>query len=193
MADIEAGSRSILWHETRTIMKTENPQAQTQAQPFTEEQMAAFFRSPEGQTILRQSRSPLVHKPKSPMSEDEIDKYCLMAEKVDAQYTRIDPKTKEPLTEIKGEETFWKILSVIPEAVGNNDAEIRVNFFIQRYWKNKTYKRQKSSSDSTEISEHEPWMLKKENRFTKVYSIVQTGDRIIDAEDFMAQFKRDAD
>lgn len=172
-------------------MKTieEAPQALT----FTKQQMDDYFRSAEGQQALRQSRMPDKHKPRAPMSEEEQDKWCKIGEKTDIRYIRIDPKTGVKLTEPEGEETFWRILNIIPEAVGNSESELRINFFMQRYYKGKTYKRSISPTDATQVEENEPYIVKATNRFSKMFSIVELGDRICDAEDFSKQYKRDED
>ena len=168
-------------------MKTaelETPQAQ-----FTPQQIAEFFRSEEGQQILRQSRLPQTHKPRAPMSEAEMEKYCKMAEKTDIQYIRIDPATKKPLAE--EEPTFWRIINATPEVVGNHEGQLRVSFYLIRYYKNKTYKRAISPSNSDEVTEHEPFTIRKTSRWSKMYELTEVGDRIIDAADFMEQYKRD--
>jgi hypothetical protein len=162
-----------------------------QAPVFDKTMMDEYFRSPEGQQALRQSRLPQQTKPRSPMSEADQDKFCKMAEKTDIHYIRIDPETKKPLTEEKGEETFWRIMNVIPQAVGNNEAEIRINFYLIRFMKNKTYQRAISPTNSTQVTEYEPYTIRKTGRFSGLYELVETGDRICDAEDFVKQYKRD--
>lgn len=164
-----------------------------QAPAFTKQQLDEYFRSPEGQQSLRESRQPQKHKPRAPMSEEEQDKFCKLAEKSDIHYIRVDAATGKKLTEPEGEETFWRILNVIPEAVGNSEAELRINFFMQRFYKSKTYQRAISPTNADQVTEHEPYVIRATNRFSKMYSIVELGDRIVDAEDFLKQYKRDED
>jgi hypothetical protein len=162
-----------------------------QAPSFTQEQMNDYFRSPEGQQALRQSRLPQEVKQRPAMSESEMDKYCKLAEKTDIRYIRIDPETKKPLTEPKGEETFWRIMNVIPQAVGHNESHIRVNFYLQRFYLHKTYQRSVSPTNAAQVTEHESYTIRSTSRWSKLYSLTEVGDRIIDAADFEREYKRD--
>jgi hypothetical protein len=97
-------------------------------------------------------------------------------------YIAIDPKTQKPLE--KDSKFMFKIVAIITEVIGANEDETRITFQVQKYWKDKTYKIQKSPTDSAEITKNSPFCERRLNGDLK-----DTGERMIDADDFVSQFK----
>lgn len=177
-------------------MKTNQAVAETGVPGgVTHEQLAAFYRSAEGQEALRSAMRPGLPRVREAMKPEEVEKFYLMAEKSDVQYVRVDPKTREPLEEAK--EFFWRIQSPIIQVVGATDTAIRLNFLIQKYWRNRTYTTQALSQSggetlSRDVTTNEAYIVREKDRFGG-YTIKELGERMIDGADFLEQFKRDAE
>jgi len=129
---------------------------------------------------------------RKPHTPEQEEKYYRMSEQ-EKKYIAVDPKTKEPMPEAK--DFFWKILAAIPACDGANEFEVRINFQIQKYWRNKTYKAQIAPDNSNTREVHEPWfeLYPDGDRLGRAGQLRTTGERILDADDFIAGFKLDAE
>lgn len=124
-------------------------------------------------------------KQKTPHTPAEQDKFCKMAEDGGKKYIRIDPKTKQHFSEAK--EFFWSILSWTNECIGFSESEVRINFLIQKYYRDpaKMYKVQEMANGSTvDVKKHRAFSDVRPNGELKA-----PGDRMIDASDFLVQFQ----
>ena len=125
-------------------------------------------------------------KKRKPHTPDEVATYTKLFEDSGKKYIRIDPKTKAEFAEAK--EFFWQITSIIPEMIGYSEHEIRVNFIAQKYWRDpvKMYK-------ATEMVNGSSRDIKRYRAYTEINAsngeMVAPGDRLIDASDFVEQYK----
>lgn len=182
----------------------ENITTQIESTPkMTAEQLLAALSTPEGQQLLAQAgklREKIERPNEVPHTEEEIKKFYRMAEYEDTYYFRVDPKTGKPLSEAK--HFVWRIISSFPYLTGTTTVRengiptgsFRVQFQIQKCHKKEftlVAKNPKSDpalplveSDARKV--RMPWKSVDANM-----SLVEAGDRIIDASDFIAQFQKE--
>ena len=103
------------------------------------------------------------------------------------KYVQIDTATGKPLESAK--DFFYEIMSSLKNFLGSgSENAIRIEFVIQKFWRNKTYK-VPSSPDS-----HSRRDVIKHLAYSEQNSegeMTAEGSRIIDAEKFKRQFKED--
>jgi len=155
--------------------------------------------TPEGRSALQAaSKTPVTIE--KPHTEDEIKRFYKLAEREDDYWYRIDPTTQKPLEEAK---TFvWKIVCAYPNMIGackiretnRPSGDLRVTFQIQKCYKDKYTAKPKDATadpalplaegDSIQVRQH--W-----NEVDSEGGLSTPGDRMIDASDFVKQFKRE--
>ncbi len=159
--------------------------------------------TPAGQQLLQSAnklQSQMNAPALKPHTEEEIKRFYKLAEKDDVPYIRIDPTTQKPLREAK--DFIWKITYAFPSMIGTTKVneskmptgDLRVQFQIQKYWRNKFVRRAKDPmsdpalplADSDSVQSHEPWSERNGEG-----ELLSPGDRHIDASDFEKQFQRD--
>lgn len=163
--------------------------------PMTPEQMAEWATSPAGQSAIRARNS----KGKVPHTAKEIEKFTRMAESYESRFVRVDSKTKQPMEEAK--EFFWRILSFVPamaDVLGSSaeiehlEGNMRINFLIQKYHRDEKLmyeaKTDASNPHSPTRKVHMAFCARRKDG-----SLLEPGDRMIDASDFMEQFKKEVD
>jgi hypothetical protein len=169
-------------------MKTAEP---TETAPqITEEALAKFFASPQGEAALNRYRGPLKPVQRPPIPDEIIDSHIKLVEDENARYVPVDPKTGEPHAE--AEQFFWCIKGATRVSVTQSGGQFRLDFYLVQYHRNQTEEVQIMKEDGTQISRtrHKAnaeygysmdgaWVLKK------------AADRFIDSEDFLRTFKQD--
>ena len=170
---------------------------------LTAAELLKILSSTEGQQLLA-AANRMQLKVEAPSvkahTPDEIAKFYKLAEKDDFTYIRIDPTTQKPHAEAK--EFLWRIKNAFPAFIGtakvretgNPTGAVRIQFQIQKFWRNKMVKRPKDPmadpslplSDGDSIEDFEPWVL-----MDPEGGLAETGDPLIDASDFVIQFKRE--
>lgn len=164
-----------------------------QKRPLTAEEMAEWAASPEGRAAIRarESKDKLPHTPK------EIEKFTRMAESYESTFIRVDSKTKQPMEEAK--EFFWRIISFTPSISGSLgssadveylEGNMRINFLIQKYYRDPKLMYETrvdtSNPNSAVRKVHAAYCGRRKDG-----SLLEPGDRLIDASDFMEQFQRE--
>ncbi len=116
-------------------------------------------------------------------TEKEIEEFY----KLDEAETKYFPKKPEA----GDDKFFWKITAVIPACLGADERDIRINFQIQKYWRNKTYKVQTAPDNAKDKVVHEPYceVYPDNDRMGRARQLRATGESIIDATDFIDRFK----
>lgn len=106
-------------------------------------------------------------------------------------YIRVDSATGKPMAEAK--HFFWCILNFVPECYLGADVvhlrgEMRINFRIQKYHRDKFYNRKKNPDilGSELVKSNLPYC-----ETTEDGELLAPGDRLIDASDFLDQFKKE--
>ncbi len=116
-------------------------------------------------------------------SEADQERFAKLAEQ-DAHFIRIDPSSKQPYEEAK--EFFWKITAVIPRSMGFNDEEFRIQYQVQKYHRDEKMAVDVPINPGSELTKkkYAPWFKRKRDG-----SLHETGEMILDADDFLARFK----
>jgi hypothetical protein len=170
--------------ETTTLEKNPNI-------GLTPELVNEWLSSTAGQSAMRKMQS--ARRPAH--TAKEIEKFTRMAENgADIKYIRTDPKTLKPFEEAK--DFFWRIISFVPDCVGINvdveylEGDLRISFLIQKFHRDEKlmYETNLIVSDTTSSKRrvHAAYVKRRKDG-----SLSEPGDRLIDASDFMEQFKRE--
>lgn len=123
---------------------------------------------------------------REPHTPAEMDKFAKLFEQGGEKYIRIDPVTKKEFAEAK--DYFWMIISFTTECLGSTETDVRINFLIQKYHRDPKlmYKATEMvNGSSRDVMRFRAYM----ERNPTSGDLISTGDRLIDASDFLEQFK----
>ncbi len=93
----------------------------------------------------------------------------------------------------EAKEFLYRIVAIITACLGADETETRINFQVQKYWRNKTYEAQKSPNDAGMERRNHPFfeVFPQGDRLKRDGQLKRTGEAIYDGDDFLKKFQID--